>query len=458
MFLDIREISPGTPWQTALDTALATCTALLVIIGPKWLTAADQHGRRRLDDPADVLRNEVAEALRKGRRIVPVLVAGASMPAPADLPEDIQALAGLQAHDLTVRHWANDVARLVRILKPMIGGDAGAAAVPAKAKRHPALRLGIATWLVAIGGTFATLAFAPTADSTLHFIGRFYFPLLASLAAFVLAFVPRRPVSQTVVTSSQIDPKPHLLGVKVWANGVARPILLAALSLSSLIYALAVDFSVYYPSRLNNDLYYDVRGIERTLASLGRNWSAQFGIPENWANRLDDYDRDAIANIKKAWRRDGIPDVWPDEGSPREFFHGTGETTFHVERLSFLTYRIKDSQGAHTYYIDLPRQIRQEFVGSSALLRRGESSNFIRPNLLSLLASPTHIITPEYMQIFGRRSNRSPSEAQDFDHVLVAATKLTLLPIPSFGNTLFLWKSPKGDWLPIGYAVYHLPR
>ena len=59
---------------------------MLVVIGPRWLTAADPNGRRRLDDPDDLTRLEVAAALRRGIRVVPVLVGGAAMPSGAICP------------------------------------------------------------------------------------------------------------------------------------------------------------------------------------------------------------------------------------------------------------------------------------------------------------------------------------------------------------------------------------
>src|SRR4051812_47748899 len=97
IFRDLDTIAPGDDFVQAMSHGIASCTVFLAIIGRNWLTAADRAGRRRLDDPADHVRAELTEALRRGVRVVPVLVQGAPMPAAADLPEAIAALADRNA-------------------------------------------------------------------------------------------------------------------------------------------------------------------------------------------------------------------------------------------------------------------------------------------------------------------------------------------------------------------------
>ncbi len=81
VFDDITSIVPGTDFVEALQQGLGTCAAMLVVIGPRWLTASDRQGRRRLDLPSDWVRQEIAESLRRpGVRVFPVLVDGAEMP------------------------------------------------------------------------------------------------------------------------------------------------------------------------------------------------------------------------------------------------------------------------------------------------------------------------------------------------------------------------------------------
>jgi len=88
------------------------------VIGPGWLDALDKHGKRRLDDPADTLREEIAIALKdRNIRVFPVLVGGAKMPEKDQLPNDIRDLAAIQTAELTVSHWNQDMSSLVGLLK-----------------------------------------------------------------------------------------------------------------------------------------------------------------------------------------------------------------------------------------------------------------------------------------------------------------------------------------------------
>jgi|SRR5579859_1948139 len=122
VFRDIYALRPGEEFAVAIDRVLAASDVELVLIGRRWLTVADATGRRRLDDPADLHRREVATALKLGKLVIPVRLQGASMPAPADLPEDLVELAGRNAVELTDARWEYDVEKLAAALRPRRGG------------------------------------------------------------------------------------------------------------------------------------------------------------------------------------------------------------------------------------------------------------------------------------------------------------------------------------------------
>src|SRR5262249_43909258 len=65
------------------------------------------NGIRRLDDPEDFVRMEIAAALKRKIRVIPVLVDHASMPSPSDLPEALKPLARRNAISFT--HGSFDV-------------------------------------------------------------------------------------------------------------------------------------------------------------------------------------------------------------------------------------------------------------------------------------------------------------------------------------------------------------
>lgn len=70
---------------------------LLAVIGNSWLDAVDEHNRRRLNDPDDLIVLEIANALQRNIRVIPVLVEGAPQPRRDDLPEILAPLARRQA-------------------------------------------------------------------------------------------------------------------------------------------------------------------------------------------------------------------------------------------------------------------------------------------------------------------------------------------------------------------------
>jgi hypothetical protein len=118
IFRDLDTIGPGDDFVQAMSRGIAACTVFLAVIGRTWLTAANRDGGRRLDDPSDRVRAELAEALRRGVRVIPVLVQRASMPAARDLPEAIRDLADRNAIELDDEGWQADVARLVNAIGP----------------------------------------------------------------------------------------------------------------------------------------------------------------------------------------------------------------------------------------------------------------------------------------------------------------------------------------------------
>jgi TIR domain len=80
VFVDVDTIAPGVDFAQVITQAVSTCEVLLAILGPHWLDATDQHGQRRLEDPDDIVRLEIAAALERDIRVIPILVEGAMMP------------------------------------------------------------------------------------------------------------------------------------------------------------------------------------------------------------------------------------------------------------------------------------------------------------------------------------------------------------------------------------------
>jgi hypothetical protein len=135
VFMDVEGIEPGADFVDAIERAVGSCEALIVIIGSEWL-GTDSAGRRRLDDPADFVRLETATALARGIRVVPVLVEGAVMPRADQLPKDLAPLTRRQAVELSHKHWDASTAELIRTLERILNQDKArvAQAPPAEPK------------------------------------------------------------------------------------------------------------------------------------------------------------------------------------------------------------------------------------------------------------------------------------------------------------------------------------
>lgn len=120
IFMDVDSIKPGQDFVTALENAVAGCDVFIAVIGPSWLNAADEEGNRRLDAWNDFVRIEIASALHQEKLVIPVLVGRAKMPSPAELPEDIAALARRNAFELSHFHFPQDVEKLVMMIREMV--------------------------------------------------------------------------------------------------------------------------------------------------------------------------------------------------------------------------------------------------------------------------------------------------------------------------------------------------
>ena len=116
VFLDVDALQPGEDFVRSLDERLSGCDVLLVLIGDEWLGTIDENGRRRLDDERDFVRQEIAAALARPIRVIPVLVGGGAMPAEDDLPAPLRALARRQAFEIRDAQFHEDASRLMAAL------------------------------------------------------------------------------------------------------------------------------------------------------------------------------------------------------------------------------------------------------------------------------------------------------------------------------------------------------
>ena len=118
VFRDVDTLRPGQDFVQAIESRLSDCAVMLAVIGREWASARDLAGSRRLDEPYDFVRLEVAAALaRPNVLVVPVLVEGAAMPPANELPENIRALTRRHAVSVRDETWDADVDRLVTVIE-----------------------------------------------------------------------------------------------------------------------------------------------------------------------------------------------------------------------------------------------------------------------------------------------------------------------------------------------------
>ncbi len=120
VFIDVEHIASGDEFDHVIGDTLSSCDVCIVVIGRGWLTSADEHGRRRLDKRDDFVRMEIAAALTRNVRVIPLLVDGASLPLAEALPGDLIRLPSLQAHEIHHYTFHPDVDRLIAGIKAAV--------------------------------------------------------------------------------------------------------------------------------------------------------------------------------------------------------------------------------------------------------------------------------------------------------------------------------------------------
>lgn len=156
VFMDIDTIEPGVDFAEVIDRAVRACDVVLVLIGPRWVTATDADGRRRLDDADDFVRLEIEAALARDVVVIPTCVQGAEIPPARELPPTLAGLTRRQGIALRDIGWHDDVSRLIRRLERLAEGETPEEAAAATQRVAPRSRKRLAV----IGGIVGVAAIA----------------------------------------------------------------------------------------------------------------------------------------------------------------------------------------------------------------------------------------------------------------------------------------------------------
>jgi hypothetical protein len=121
LFFDVATLDPGDEFEERIMETLNQIDVLIAIIGTEWLTITQDSKKRRLDNPDDILRREIAIALKRNIRVIPVLVDGATMPKEEELPDDLKPLA--KRNECRINHMSfdYDMGKLVNSIGKTLG-------------------------------------------------------------------------------------------------------------------------------------------------------------------------------------------------------------------------------------------------------------------------------------------------------------------------------------------------
>lgn len=123
VFMDVDTIEPGVDFAAAITRAVGSCDVLVAMIGNSWLTITDRYGHRKLDNPDDFVVLEIQAALDRSIRLIPVLVDGADMPRPDDLPKVLRGLARRNAVRLDHETFRSDAGHLLTAIERILATD-----------------------------------------------------------------------------------------------------------------------------------------------------------------------------------------------------------------------------------------------------------------------------------------------------------------------------------------------
>ena len=123
VFLDSADIAPGAQFPDEIRNHLSSSRVVLALIDPTWISVQDPRSmRRRLDIKSDWVRIELETALHDGKIVIPVLLDGASIPKPEQLPARLKELASRQGMTVNQNTFADDVGELIAAIRAQLSG------------------------------------------------------------------------------------------------------------------------------------------------------------------------------------------------------------------------------------------------------------------------------------------------------------------------------------------------
>lgn len=207
------------------------------------------------------------------------------------------------------------------------------------------------------------------------------------------------------------------------------------------------DYSKFFPSRYDMEVFFDERGIEHTLKEdYSKDETKSLNLNDQWREERKEYLNNLSLDISNIL---GIDDFF---NNGHEYVHSEGSTTFFVEKVEgWQKYHIKEAKGNLKHVLDLPKS-KQTKTFHSKFELQSTSNNYITATISDIYLTYTKILKPHFKQI---ASLTPGGDEEIYHHSLIAMIKVRFFPISKIGNTIYLVKSKDGiTWVPIGYAIY----
>ncbi len=216
VFMDVLGIAPGADFVKKLESTVDQCEVLLALIGKRW-AGEDRAGKARIHDPQDWVRVEVATAIRRGVKVIPVLLDGANMPAVESLPEDLRPLVRMNAVDVRTSRLNADVWDLTGSIITALGGkwppDEPGGKLYAVLSSMYAFFAGAVALFVMIASMFMQEIGTPTVLGTLVFVLNAVLLLRLPVHYWVRTLTRKRALTIAAII--------HLVGFAVMSAGAS---------------------------------------------------------------------------------------------------------------------------------------------------------------------------------------------------------------------------------------------
>jgi hypothetical protein len=281
---------------------------------------------------------------------------------------------------------------------------------------------------------------------------RFYAPILVGIA--VLSFTRSvRATKDPLKVSIQFLLFAVDLPTPRWLKGArGARFAVAVLGVSLIGFGASADFSRFFPNKLRMDIYFDQNGIERELTRFTPDERLLLGLaPEPWDAYQGAYVSDMKQHLAMEIGSSTASPILDTLGITRANTHGRGQTSFVVEREGLFRYRIVASEGEMLVVADVPNRMLRP--AKTIFTLTDSPMNHLRPTPLQLLGIRDLVLMPRFKQII--RLSNAATDIAPFDHMVLGVTKVSVLPAPQFGSTVYLLELSDGQRVPIGYAIYY---